>query len=964
MSEDQPEHPSGNGLVEGGEEAGPIASAAEQPGPIGVGETDPTGELAGSEEWEIELVRADGKEDGPPAQEDLAAGSREVNGAADVLPGENESNGGESERGSSVAWSETNFAGDSKRQRRNNSFGGTRRKKALVEDDWEDWPILGSGWKRKEVFRRSGASMGKTDTYYMSPDGSRMRSRIEMVKHIGGQMDLTEFDYKSGCFVVPGGTPKRAGRGRKKKEQLLMERDDLVSTPDSVRTPDRVFTPDSALASDRICTPVKTPQTKPSPQRFSLPKASPVKFTTPPNISPRPSSSTSSASSLHPDPSSWSRAVTNELHTLPFIPTEPVVLGCENCGKPLSRMEFGITGQLCSNCKPAIKPETSRNIVFRKWLPCGQCVACHVTVDCGMCASCRNGLLNPDSARPVRCRRRKCLRPVRKKKTLKGQKRGKQIKSTKLKKKLQSDYLARMNKIRSMQKVKLEESNPEHWEDNDYIVPFSKKEKKEQYSCLSAGMIREFPVPQYHEPEDFSYFYVDNEDDNDDQDGPKKRSRRSCGQCQACLRTTDCRTCDFCQDKPKFGGRNKKRQKCRLRQCQVEAMRHLLPFQRGQTKHMEDIGWLGPGRPRPQSPRTPKLRRSKAGRPRKTPHPTWPSWEAFEFTNEEEEEEYELQYEEALEEGGVGEDIQIDRQGDPTPQLPQYPGYLNHKAEQLDNSYPIRIQGCLKTDYGNIEIMKVNEFSGPGAQLSECYPSTEVQVLYDRTGAPVLFEKPAPVVPQVLYSKATAPPFCREEQLQQGEREPIETIDLDEEEDEGVKIVQVDDDVLEVTPVITGIYSLASSEADPPQTQPQPQPQPHELLLFLDRIRQVPLPAHWVGLALDGPRIQLLQCSKLSTMSDTVVQIEHGFYYQITVQGQALLLSHPVYERHPERLRAVGDVIGLLADLEGYRVCVGYPNNLPGAEDEPLMFVRAATCELLVQGEERCDRCSVTPLVV
>ncbi|KAK1150583.1 hypothetical protein AOXY_G33888, partial [Acipenser oxyrinchus oxyrinchus] len=328
-----------------------------------------------------------------------------------------------------------------------------------------------------------------------------------------------------------------------------------------------------------------------------------------------------------------------------------------------------------------------------------------------------------------------------------------------------------------------------------------------------------------------------------------KRSRRSCGGCEACLRTTDCRTCDFCQDKPKFGGRNKKRQKCRLRQCQVEAM--------------------------------------------------------------------------------------------------------------------------------------VNTI-----------------------------------------------------QYHQGTREPIETIDLDEEEDEGVKIVQVDDDVLEVTPVVrerdgerkereterngerrerrererrgeeretgretgeerrerdrnrergeremgeeTGERRETGEERDRGEERDGERYEvsfsvsiedterllPHDLLLFLDRIRQVPLPAHWVGLALEGPRIQLLQCSKLSTMSDTVVQIEPGFYYQITVQGQPLLLSHPLYERHPQRLLSVGDVIGLLSDLEGYRVCPGYPNALPAAEEELVMFVRAATCDLLVQSEERCDHCSVTPLVV
>lgn len=34
----------------------------------------------------------------------------------------------------------------------------------------------------------------------------------------------------------------------------------------------------------------------------------------------------------------------------------------------------------------------------------------------------------------------------------------------------------------------------------------------------------------------------------------------------------DCGHCDFCCDKPKFGGSNQKRQKCRWRQCLQFAM--------------------------------------------------------------------------------------------------------------------------------------------------------------------------------------------------------------------------------------------------------------------------------------------------------------------------------------------------------------------------------------------------------
>lgn len=44
-----------------------------------------------------------------------------------------------------------------------------------------------------------------------------------------------------------------------------------------------------------------------------------------------------------------------------------------------------------------------------------------------------------------------------------------------------------------------------------------------------------------------------------------------CGECEPCRKTEDCAQCDFCKDMKKFGGPNKIRQKCRLRQCEVRA---------------------------------------------------------------------------------------------------------------------------------------------------------------------------------------------------------------------------------------------------------------------------------------------------------------------------------------------------------------------------------------------------------
>ncbi|XP_069470536.1 histone-lysine N-methyltransferase 2A isoform X3 [Ambystoma mexicanum] len=54
------------------------------------------------------------------------------------------------------------------------------------------------------------------------------------------------------------------------------------------------------------------------------------------------------------------------------------------------------------------------------------------------------------------------------------------------------------------------------------------------------------------------------------QDPPVKKGRRSrrCGQCPGCQVPEDCGLCTNCLDKPKFGGRNIKKQCCKMRKCQ------------------------------------------------------------------------------------------------------------------------------------------------------------------------------------------------------------------------------------------------------------------------------------------------------------------------------------------------------------------------------------------------------------
>jgi hypothetical protein len=46
-----------------------------------------------------------------------------------------------------------------------------------------------------------------------------------------------------------------------------------------------------------------------------------------------------------------------------------------------------------------------------------------------------------------------------------------------------------------------------------------------------------------------------------------KVRQSGCGTCPACKVKDDCRTCKFCLDMKRYGGPNKLRKKCRLRQC-------------------------------------------------------------------------------------------------------------------------------------------------------------------------------------------------------------------------------------------------------------------------------------------------------------------------------------------------------------------------------------------------------------
>uniref|UniRef100_A0A667Y0F8 Methyl-CpG binding domain protein 1b n=1 Tax=Myripristis murdjan TaxID=586833 RepID=A0A667Y0F8_9TELE len=484
---------------------------------------------------------------------DLADADQHFNGKKDP---EEESLAGESEKSGSVASGERTFKKI------------YQRKRSHPDEGWVDWPALGEGWRRKEVVRRSGSSVGQKDVYYLSPQGDRVRSRVELASVLEGILDLSFFEYKTGKFYN-GDAP----------------------LPRGVRNRGKV----------------------------------------------------------------WTRLIT--------------------------------------------------------WIPCGQCVACHNTVNCGQCANCKHGLQSPESRKRI-CRKRKCICPIRK-------------------------------------------------------------------------------APSYKnsDTEDFSVNVdVDDEDDLSTDDDDDKRKRRSCGKCKACLCRKDCGTCDFCIDKPKFGGSNKKRQKCRLRQCQRQAMRHLLPFQLGQAEYGTPDGMMPVGRPRPHYTYSRKTFSKKSRAP---------------------------------------------------------PLGLEFSDEEDDSS--------------------LNAVSFLTKKMSF----------------------------QSFYM--TFLPFLAD------------------------------------NPVGTGVDTE------------------NQLLKLLEALRSSALPILWYAIVVEGPQLQLIQCAKQSSMTDTMVLIDPGFCYQVTVQKQPLLLTHPLYDDHPTHLTSVTEVVNLLLDLERYMVCQGLPPQDLSANKGPIILERASTCDFLVK---------------
>uniref|UniRef100_A0A8C0MAP8 Cilia- and flagella-associated protein 53 n=2 Tax=Canis lupus familiaris TaxID=9615 RepID=A0A8C0MAP8_CANLF len=414
---------------------------------------------------------------------------------------------------------------------------------APMAEDWLDCPALGPGWKRREVFRKSGATCGRSDTYYQSPTGDRIRSKVELTRYLGPACDLTLFDFKQGilCYPAPK-APSLDVPGRKRKK------------------PSR---------------PAKTQKRQVGPQKGEVRKEAPGDET---------------------------KAVADTA-----LASLPAPGCCENCG--ISFSGDGTRRQrlktLCKDCR-AQRIAFNREQRMFKRVGCGECAACQVTEDCGACSTCLLQLPHEvASGLFCKCERRRCLRIVERSRGC-GVCRGCQTREDcgHCRVCLRPPRPGLRRQWRCVQRRCLRHLAHRLRRHHQRcqrrpplaVAPPAGKRSRRRGGCDSKMAARRRsrtqplpPVPPSQPPEspelhpralapsppaEFIYYCVD---EDELQPYTNRRQNRKCGACAACLRRMDCGHCDFCCDKPKFGGNNQKRQKCRWRQCLQFAMKRLLP---------------------------------------------------------------------------------------------------------------------------------------------------------------------------------------------------------------------------------------------------------------------------------------------------------------------------------------------------------------------------------------------------
>ncbi|XP_017574933.1 methyl-CpG-binding domain protein 1a isoform X1 [Pygocentrus nattereri] len=802
-----------------------------------------------------------------------------------------------------------------------------RRRKVVLDDGWLDCPDLGKGWKQKVIFLRTGPAVGRKIMHYMSPKGFRVRSKKELNRRV--KVDLTHFDFNQGIFVDGVITTKR---GRSTRSSLSSSKantlnHNIIHTPDKLtRTPQKPhLTPNTLAASVVTPSPSNEPYNSP-PQLTQVSPVGPQAQL--PSLSPSLRLGDLSPQILShfttPEKGKAALLAHSWLKT-PLAPLSPT----ETPERDLFTHPSALTSS------PGFQmPLDSSRVLNGGNQENGLSLS-----GCANCGCKYPGIGSGEELCP------KC--------TSKKRQRSPHII---FKKVGQDKWVVGKTKPEGFLKKKISPLGKKHYA-SSLTAKRLEKEKMEEIK------------KQDSEDDDGA--------DDDDQDfEPKKRKRRMCGQCKACLRDQDCGKCDFCMDKPKYGGKNKKRQKCRYRQCQFHSRLKTWRI----MKFKKRFSLVDEGEDKKADEKADELEVRKHGTPRRKQKMKRRSWDN-DFTDNEDDDDddddvddnededqrprrkgrrgkgkkrrYSLKREED-EEGDEMGGPEIEEDGLDDPEEAQFvlcdDGNNVFYEELYPNSYSPSAQNGTVDSSGQPGMVESSQSSQDWVCTVAGFPEGS-QVLGSvklSSNGTVQFsnvpDKPAHLqVSNILSSN---------EQLSEAlNRSWLDLIQVETTMPQVIPAPQFAPEPPDDLPSITQIYSLADIKENGPTEDPG-------LLELLSSLRRTVLPAHWVGVMAKGPLLQLFQCSKLSPMADTVLQIETDFYYQINVQNQPLLLTHPIYERHPQRLTSVSLVVALLLDLERLAVCQGYQSFEAGSRQGPLLCARAALCQLLIpQDDECCERC-------
>nr|XP_060618727.1 methyl-CpG-binding domain protein 1 isoform X11 [Anolis sagrei ordinatus] len=774
-----------------------------------------------------------------------------------------------------------------------------------MTEGWIDCPSLGPGWKRRQVLRKNGTRTGQSDTYYMSPRGEKIRSRVELNKLLGCSRDLTDFHFKKGIFVDPSTEPpvtppppqpiarQRFQKVKKKSKRCLPSLP--VATPPAKKPPDlEVFEepPDQEPLDQKPLTselelPVEAP-TEILIEKQELPVSVPE---------PAPQPQEPQHDTLLLAPEKIEDGAVQEANL------EESIAYCASCQGQFPGVMLPTQRRcrwLCPDCR-AQRRDFNREQRYYKQIGCGVCQACQMSQDCGICSVCLKRAKSPELHIGIKCLLRRCLKIVKQ-----GLECG-MCQACKITEDCGSCVICLRRQKPGMKRqwkcLKRRCLNRKKRISPKKVGYISKKLTTEAVSSKDAST----PVRRQQKKATSAT------------DGPFRKAQQVRKQRHKKLLATEPppESTDGAPLKAQqvSGCRRRKRSPTTKLKSSMELDKGDIPIVKHRKKPLGVVKEI-----------------KKVGRPRKHPVDILKNSVEASSTSE-------LTHPPkscSLEKAQQKQQDQHQQEEQVLPlRLKNDPEAGGFTVTQAPAKGHLVLPQCIKEE-----------------PVAPCQPSPPAQLVVKES------ETRLPAVNLLI---ATSPKIKQEHVEPGGDRQPsndspvsaglpqfkrpqgtqvTEVVVLDDDEDDEVEQLQQ-----MRPPVIMEIYSLGGM---------QPLAQLDNVLReFLSELNEIPLPAHWEALPPLGPNLRLVQRSKHSTMSAAVIYIRPGLYFQVVVGNLPVPPEHELYASHPARLTTVDEVVELICDLEAYRLCSGWPAGWHAGE-------RSEACDVLVYSG-CCPQCRLNP---